>query len=129
MEKLQQKSDSLSEITKRIQFGGDEVVKAKNGAGSATLSMAAAAKEFIGSYLRGLGGEVNVSIAFYKDPAKFSSTLGYFAGPVLLGPKGIQQSLDLPPMTPFEKQLFEVAVNDLKKDVQKGLDFASQVKN
>ena len=27
-------------LTKRIQFGGDEVVKAKAGSGSATLSMA-----------------------------------------------------------------------------------------
>lgn len=27
-------------MVKRIQFGGDEVVKAKDGAGSATLSMA-----------------------------------------------------------------------------------------
>ena len=28
------------ELVNRIQFGGDEVVKAKEGAGSATLSMA-----------------------------------------------------------------------------------------
>jgi malate dehydrogenase len=30
----------MAELVKRIQFGGDEVVKAKDGAGSATLSMA-----------------------------------------------------------------------------------------
>jgi malate dehydrogenase len=29
-----------ADLVKRIQFGGDEVVKAKDGAGSATLSMA-----------------------------------------------------------------------------------------
>lgn len=32
--------DALAALTKRIQFGGDEVVQAKDGAGSATLSMA-----------------------------------------------------------------------------------------
>ena len=32
--------DKLAALTKRVQFGGDEVVKAKDGAGSATLSMA-----------------------------------------------------------------------------------------
>jgi len=32
--------DKLEALTKRVQFGGDEVVKAKDGAGSATLSMA-----------------------------------------------------------------------------------------
>lgn len=30
----------LAALVKRIQFGGDEVVQAKDGAGSATLSMA-----------------------------------------------------------------------------------------
>jgi malate dehydrogenase len=33
-------ADKLADLVKRVQFGGDEVVKAKDGAGSATLSMA-----------------------------------------------------------------------------------------
>lgn len=32
--------DKYADLVKRVQFGGDEVVKAKDGAGSATLSMA-----------------------------------------------------------------------------------------
>jgi malate dehydrogenase len=32
--------EDLDALTTRVQFGGDEVVKAKDGAGSATLSMA-----------------------------------------------------------------------------------------
>ena len=32
--------DKLDALVNRVQFGGDEVVKAKDGAGSATLSMA-----------------------------------------------------------------------------------------
>ncbi|KAJ2556888.1 hypothetical protein GGH95_005277, partial [Coemansia sp. RSA 1836] len=39
----------VAELTKRIQFGGDEVVKAKDGAGSATLSMAYAGARFADS--------------------------------------------------------------------------------
>ena len=31
--------EDIAALTNRIQFGGDEVVKAKDGAGSATLSM------------------------------------------------------------------------------------------
>lgn len=38
--KVQQGGTEWAELVKRIQFGGDEVVKAKDGAGSATLSMA-----------------------------------------------------------------------------------------
>jgi malate dehydrogenase len=33
-------ADKMPDLVKRVQFGGDEVVKAKDGAGSATLSMA-----------------------------------------------------------------------------------------
>ncbi len=39
--------EQLEALTKRIQFGGDEVVKAKDGAGSATLSMAKAAERYV----------------------------------------------------------------------------------
>lgn len=33
-------ADKMPDLVKRVQFGGDEVVKAKDGTGSATLSMA-----------------------------------------------------------------------------------------
>ncbi|KAL7008227.1 Malate dehydrogenase, cytoplasmic [Cystobasidiomycetes sp. EMM_F5] len=37
---LSEGGQKVADLVKRIQFGGDEVVKAKDGAGSATLSMA-----------------------------------------------------------------------------------------
>ena len=37
---------NLDSLTNRVQFGGDEVVKAKDGAGSATLSMAYAGYKY-----------------------------------------------------------------------------------
>jgi malate/lactate dehydrogenase len=37
---VEEGGEKLAALVKRIQFGGDEVVKAKDGAGSATLSMA-----------------------------------------------------------------------------------------
>merc|ERR1712176_1598215 len=47
-------------LTHRIMFGGDEVVKAKAGGGSATLSMAFAGAEFADRVMAGLDGEKNV---------------------------------------------------------------------
>ena len=41
-------ADELKALTERIQDAGTEVVKAKAGAGSATLSMAYAAARFTG---------------------------------------------------------------------------------
>lgn len=39
--------DKLDALVHRVQFGGDEVVKAKDGAGSATLSMAYAGYRYV----------------------------------------------------------------------------------
>ncbi|KAA8915161.1 hypothetical protein TRICI_002706 [Trichomonascus ciferrii] len=52
--------DKYADLIKRIQFGGDEVVKAKEGAGSATLSMAFAGYRFAEAVLKGAAGEKNV---------------------------------------------------------------------
>jgi malate dehydrogenase len=50
-------SDELEKLTARIQYGGDEVVKAKDGAGSATLSMAYAGAEFAAKVIDALSGK------------------------------------------------------------------------
>ena len=43
--------DKLDALVNRVQFGGDEVVKAKDGAGSATLSMAYAGFRLVSSHI------------------------------------------------------------------------------
>lgn len=46
--------DKLRALATRVQFGGDEVVKAKDGAGSATLSMAYAGYKYLLTVKTGL---------------------------------------------------------------------------
>merc|ERR1711884_1009444 len=50
-------ADTLKALTERIQDAGTEVVKAKDGAGSATLSMAYAAARFTDSLIKGMNGQ------------------------------------------------------------------------
>merc|ERR1711976_540566 len=50
-------ADKLADLAKRVQDAGTEVVNAKNGKGSATLSMAYAGARFGSAILRGLAGE------------------------------------------------------------------------
>ena len=54
-------------LTERIQDAGTEVVKAKAGTGSATLSMAYAAARFAESCLRAMAGEPGVYEYTYVD--------------------------------------------------------------
>jgi malate dehydrogenase len=72
--------ESIAALTHRIQFGGDEVVKAKDGAGSATLSMAHAGHLFTSRLLEAMGGNKNViENAFVEN--KLTSA-PYFSTPV-----------------------------------------------
>lgn len=52
--------EDIAKLTHRIQFGGDEVVQAKDGAGSATLSMAYAGQRFASRLLEAMSGKKDV---------------------------------------------------------------------
>ena len=78
--------EAYEKLVNRIQFGGDEVVKAKDGAGSATLSMAYAGAKFANAVLRGLNGEKNViTPTFVKSDLFASQGVDFFSSNVELG--------------------------------------------
>lgn len=66
-----------------LQEAGTEVVKAKAGAGSATLSMAMAGARFAVSLIRALRGEQGVVECAYVRSDLTESK--YFSTPILLG--------------------------------------------
>lgn len=73
-------------LVHRIQFGGDEVVQAKDGAGSATLSMAQAGARFAGAVLDGLAGEKDVIECTFVDSPLFKDEgVDFFSTKVTLG--------------------------------------------
>ncbi|CAL6374642.1 unnamed protein product [Bathycoccus prasinos] len=71
----------LQNLTTRIQNAGTEVVDAKAGAGSATLSMALAAENMATSCLKGLAGESNVIECAYVS-SNVIPELPFFASKV-----------------------------------------------
>ena len=114
---------AIEALTIRIQEAGTEVVKAKAGAGSATLSMAYAGARFAGSLLKGLNGEKNVIECSYVQSSVTEAS--FFATPLVLGKQGLQENLGLPKLNSFEKKLLAAAIPELKKNIQKGIDFAN----
>ena len=72
------------EIFTHPQDAGTEVVKAKDGAGSATLSMAYAAARFTDSVMKAKAGQEVVECAYVESNVTEAE---YFATPLLLGPE------------------------------------------
>jgi malate dehydrogenase len=110
-------------LTVRTQFGGDEVVKAKAGAGSATLSMAYAGFLFTENALKAMKGEDIVQCAFVESSLTDAS---FFASPCKFGKSGIEQVLPFGNLSPYEKAWFDKMMPELKSQIQKGIDFAKK---
>lgn len=109
-------------LVNRIQFGGDEVVKAKEGAGSATLSMAYAGAHFASSLLRAANGEKGVIEPTYIDsPLYKDQGVDFFASKVELGPDGASKILEVGKLPEYEEKLLEASLDGLKKNIKKGI--------
>lgn len=131
--------DALEKLTYRIQYGGDEVVKAKDGAGSATLSMAYAGAEFAAKVIRAIKGEKGIVAPTFvhlsSEPAsgealkkEIGKDLEYFSAPVELGPEGVASIKPLGTLTAYEKSLIDAAIPELATNIEKGVSFISASK-
>ncbi|KAI1163844.1 malate dehydrogenase [Nemania serpens] len=115
---------SNAELVNRVQFGGDEVVKAKDGAGSATLSMAFAGARMADAVLRAAQGEKGVvEPSFVDSPLYKDQGIDFFASKVELGPNGVEKILPIGEVDANEQKLLEACLGDLKKNIAKGVAF------
>ncbi len=114
-------TEARDQLVHRIQFGGDEVVKAKGGAGSATLSMAMAGARFTESLLKAAQGEKGViEPTFVDSPLYKDQGVDFFASNVELGPNGVEKIHPVGPVNEFEQKLIDACLQDLKKNIVKG---------
>jgi malate dehydrogenase len=112
----------LDMLVPKIQNAGTEVVEAKAGGGSATLSMADAGARFTLALARGLAGDVNVECCYV---AVDGGPTAYFAQPVRLGPNGVEEILGYGPLSAREEQLRDAMLDELKGNIDKGVAFAN----
>ena len=110
----------VAALTPRIQNAGTEVVMAKAGGGSATLSMGAAAARFCQSLVKGLQGEDVVDYAYVQGAGEDAL---FFAQPVRLGVDGVKELLPYGKLSAFEEKAKNDMLETLKADIQEGIDF------
>jgi len=113
-------------LTKRTQDGGTEVVAAKAGKGSATLSMAYAGAMFADACLRGLNGQKDVIECSYVESSVVPG-VEFFATKVRLGPNGVEEVLPIGNMIPYEANLIEEMKSELKDSIGKGKEFVASM--
>ncbi|CAA7402579.1 unnamed protein product [Spirodela intermedia] len=126
---FQSRQESLSHedvraLTKRTQDGGTEVVEAKAGKGSATLSMTYGGSIFADACLKGLNGAPDiVECSFVQSSI---TELPFFASKVKLGRNGIDEVQGLGTLSDFEKEGLENLKAELKSSIEKGIKFANE---
>jgi malate dehydrogenase len=117
----------VEQLTTRIQNGGTEVVNAKAGAGSATLSMAKAGAQFVGSLIRALKGEKGIVECAYVE-SNVVAECKWFATPIELGKGGLEKNLGLGALDAFEQKKLKEAITELVPSIVEGVKFVADKK-
>jgi len=117
----------VKDLTLKIADAGTVVVNAKEGNGSATLSMAYAGARFVLNLVRALQGEKGVVECAYVNH-NFSieeHQVPYFGFPVELGPDG-GKILPIGNFSGAEVARLKEVIPALQKNIQTGVEFANQ---
>jgi malate dehydrogenase len=112
----------IPDLDKRVQDAGTEVVNAKNGKGSATLSMAYAGSRLASAVLAGLAGETRTECAYVMTD--IVPDMEFFTSKVVFGKKGVEKVLPLGKLTEHETKRLEEAKTALKGEIKSGLEYA-----
>lgn len=115
-------AEEVEALTKRIQNAGTEVVEAKAGGGSATLSMGQAACRFGLSLVKALQGEPGIVECAYVDGG--SEHASFFAQPIKLGKDGVEEVLSYGVLSAYEQAALDGMLETLQGDIAIGVEFA-----
>jgi malate dehydrogenase len=112
----------LEALDKRVQDAGTEVVNAKDGKGSATLSMAYAGARLGKAVLAGLAGKRTTECAYVVSDGV--SDLPYFTTKVTFGPGGVEKVHPIGELNSYEQGRLAQATAQLKGEIETGLKYA-----
>merc|ERR1712241_904253 len=112
----------LKEMDKHVQDAGTDVVNAKGGKGSATLSMAYAGAKFGNAVLCGLAGMETTECAYVARDA--GDELPYLASKVTFGKGGVQKVHAIGNLNAHEQTRWKECVAALKDEIEAGIAYA-----
>eukprot|EP00933_Yihiella_yeosuensis_P038692 TRINITY_DN3261_c0_g1_i1.p1 TRINITY_DN3261_c0_g1~~TRINITY_DN3261_c0_g1_i1.p1 ORF type:complete len:330 (-),score=90.92 TRINITY_DN3261_c0_g1_i1:159-1148(-) len=116
-------ADKIPDLDKKVQDAGTVVVGAKNGKGSATLSMAYAGARLGKAVLAGLAGEPAEECAYVESKV---TDLPYFASKVTFGKEGVETVHGLGDLSDYEKGRLAELTPILLDEINAGLEYARE---
>jgi len=116
-------AEKIPDLDKHVQDAGTDVVNAKNGKGSATLSMAYAGARLGKSVLAGLSGRKRTECAYVASSV---TDLPYFAQKVTFGEGGVVKVIPLGELSEYETSRLEKLKEALKAEIESGLKYAEE---
>merc|ERR1712061_298438 len=116
--------DQIPAMDKHVQDAGTDVVNAKNGKGSATLSMAYAGARLGKAVLAGLNGTPTTECAYVES--NVMPGLPYFTSKVTFGNNGVEKVHPVGKLNKYEEKRLEEACAALKGEIKTGVDYATK---
>jgi len=116
--------ETITALDKHIQDAGTDVVNAKGGKGSATLSMAYAGAKFGNAVLSGLAGIETTECAYVMREPDQRAELPYFASKVTFGTTGVKQVHPLGNLNSYEQGRLAECISALKGEIDAGIEYA-----
>jgi malate dehydrogenase len=110
-------------LDKHVQDAGTDVVNAKAGKGSATLSMAYAGARLGKAVLAGLNGTPTTECAYVMSSVE--ADCPYFTSKVTFGKTGVEKVHPIGKLNKYEQARLAEAKEALKKEIQSGIDYAA----
>merc|ERR1711870_73816 len=115
-------ASKIPDLDVRVQDAGTEVVKAKNGKGSASLSMAYSGARLGRAVLSGLAGVPKIECAYVESDVQ--PGLKYFSSCVQFGKKGVEKVFPIGKLSDHEQKRLNELVPILKDEIADGLEYA-----
>merc|ERR1719213_180503 len=118
--------EKIPDLDKKVQDAGTDVVNAKGGKGSATLSMAYAGAKFGNAVLCGLAGVETTECAYVaREPNAEMGDLPYFSTKVTFGTEGVKKVHPLGSLNEYEQGRLKEVITQLRDEIDAGLKYAA----
>jgi len=114
-------ADKITALDKHVQDAGTDVVNAKAGKGSATLSMAYAGARLGKAVLAGMAGTPTTECAYVASDV---AGLPYFASRVVFGKTGPEKVLPVGTLSKYEQTRLDEAKAQLQGEIEEGMAYA-----